>query len=221
MKTLLYALGPMLFDSLGVLVFAMLLVAGAGIVAATTAGTVVALGVVGVAGQGQDAGRMHGFVALLGVVGFINVLGEELGWRGFLQDQTRSIARVGRYLLIGTLWTVWHFTNLFAHRDGAELWTYLAWYFPVTVVLSAVIGECTERTRSLAVAVTLHAWMNIAIEFGDVRVWAVLAGSVVFWAWMLWRWPVRGPTGLGGVPRALSSHLHRHNMHYAQYSIAP
>lgn len=47
MKTLLYALGPMLFDSLGVLVFAMLLVAGAGIVAATTAGTVVALGVVG------------------------------------------------------------------------------------------------------------------------------------------------------------------------------
>jgi intracellular septation protein len=47
MKTLLYALGPMLFDSLGVLVFAVLLVAGAGIVPATIAGTVVALGVVG------------------------------------------------------------------------------------------------------------------------------------------------------------------------------
>lgn len=47
MKTLLYALGPMLFDSLGVLVFAVLLVAGAGIVTATIAGTIVALGVVG------------------------------------------------------------------------------------------------------------------------------------------------------------------------------
>jgi intracellular septation protein A len=47
MKTLLYALGPMLFDSLGVLVFAVLLVAGAGIVPATIAGTVVALAVVG------------------------------------------------------------------------------------------------------------------------------------------------------------------------------
>ncbi|KTE07598.1 inner membrane-spanning protein YciB [Sphingopyxis sp. H115] len=47
MKTLLYAIGPMLFDSLGVLVFAVLLVAGAGIVTATIAGTVVALGVVG------------------------------------------------------------------------------------------------------------------------------------------------------------------------------
>lgn len=47
MKTLLYALGPMLFDSLGVIVFAVLLVAGAGIVLATVAGTVVALSVVG------------------------------------------------------------------------------------------------------------------------------------------------------------------------------
>ena len=154
-----------------------------------------ALGFVGVAGPGEDAGRMHGFVVLLGVVGFVNVLGEELGWRGFLQDQARVIGRAGRYLLIGGLWTAWHFTNLFAHREGAELLTYLAWYAPVTVLLSAVIGECTERTRSLAVAVTLHAWMNIAMEFGDSRVWAVLAGCVVFWAWMLWRWPARGTAG--------------------------
>src|SRR3546814_15598153 len=47
MKTLLYAIGPMLFDSLGILVFAVLLVAGAGIVTATIAGTFTALAVVG------------------------------------------------------------------------------------------------------------------------------------------------------------------------------
>lgn len=47
MKTLLHALGPMLFDSLGVIVFAVLLVAGAGIVPATIAGTAVAIAVVG------------------------------------------------------------------------------------------------------------------------------------------------------------------------------
>ena len=59
MKTLLYALGPMLFDSLGVLVFAVLLVAGAGIVPATIAGTVVALGVVG-----YELARGHPVAAL-------------------------------------------------------------------------------------------------------------------------------------------------------------
>ena len=47
MKTLLYALGPMLFDSLGVIVFAVLLAAGAGIIPATIAGTAVAISVVG------------------------------------------------------------------------------------------------------------------------------------------------------------------------------
>src|SRR3546814_15352242 len=47
MKTLLYAIGPMLFDSLGILVFAVLLVAVARIVPATIAGTFTALAVVG------------------------------------------------------------------------------------------------------------------------------------------------------------------------------
>ena len=47
MRTLLYAIGPMLFDSLGVIVFAVLLAVGAGIVAATIAGTFVAVAVVG------------------------------------------------------------------------------------------------------------------------------------------------------------------------------
>ena len=47
MKTLLYAIGPMLFDSLGVLVFAVLLAASAGIVPAVAAGTVVAVAVIG------------------------------------------------------------------------------------------------------------------------------------------------------------------------------
>lgn len=47
MRTLLYAVGPMLFDSLGVILFAVLLATGAGILVATVAGTAVALAVVG------------------------------------------------------------------------------------------------------------------------------------------------------------------------------
>ena len=47
MRTLLYAIGPMLFDSLGIIVFAMLLALDVGIVPATVAGTAVAVAVVG------------------------------------------------------------------------------------------------------------------------------------------------------------------------------
>lgn len=47
MRVLLYAIGPMLFDSLGIIVFAVLLALDAGIVPATIAGTAVAVAVVG------------------------------------------------------------------------------------------------------------------------------------------------------------------------------
>ena len=47
MRTLCYAIGPMLFDSLGIIVFAVLLAVGAGIVTATVAGSIVAIAVVG------------------------------------------------------------------------------------------------------------------------------------------------------------------------------
>lgn len=59
MRTLLYALGPMLFDSLGIIVFAILLAAGAGIVPAVVAGTVVAVAVVG-----YELARGHQVAAL-------------------------------------------------------------------------------------------------------------------------------------------------------------
>lgn len=59
MRTLLYALGPMLFDSLGIIVFAILLAAGAGIVLAVVAGTLVAVAVVG-----YELARGHQVAAL-------------------------------------------------------------------------------------------------------------------------------------------------------------
>lgn len=91
--------------------------------------------------DGGSGGTVRALVLAIAAIGFVNILGEELGWRGFLQDALRPLARPQRYLLIGLMWVAWHFTNLFAHREGAELWSYLAWYVPVTIVLSALIGR--------------------------------------------------------------------------------
>jgi intracellular septation protein A len=59
MRTLFYAIGPMLFDSLGIIVFAVLLALDAGIVVATAAGTIVAIAVVG-----YELARGHKVAAL-------------------------------------------------------------------------------------------------------------------------------------------------------------
>jgi len=71
-----------------------------------------------------------------------------------------------------------------------------AWY-PLTMILSAVIGEATDRSRALVVAVTLHGWIDALGEAPEllgvppVRVYTVFGVSLVFWAWMLWRWKRR------------------------------
>ncbi len=149
----------------------------------------IALAVVGIRMPEMGSGIVHAMVMAIAVLGMINILGEELGWRGFLQDALRPLPKSARYVLIGLVWAGWHFTNLFAHREGQELWMYLAWYVPLTIALSALIGEATDRGRAVLVAVTLHAWLDILWEFSGAGTYAVFAGSFLFWLWMLKNWP--------------------------------
>jgi membrane protease YdiL (CAAX protease family) len=149
-------------------------------------------------------GMVVGFTALFAVVGFFNILGEELGWRGFLQDALRPLPRLPRYVLIGAMWEFWHFTNRTHEGGWADVALVLAAWYPLTMILSAVIGEATDRSRALVVAVTLHSWVDVLGEAPDllgvppVRVYAVFGVSLVFWAWMLWS-PKINPWGKGGA----------------------
>lgn len=162
-----------------------------------------ALSAIGAQMQGpQGMQPVHGLILLVAVVGFVNCLGEELGWRGFLQDALRPLARAPRYLLIGLFWAAWHFTNLFASRtDPKDLLLYLAWYLPSTVALSALLGESVERSRALVVATTFHAWVNLSWELGGTGKWIVLGLSLPYWAWLLWTWPRAAPDASNRSPR--------------------
>lgn len=158
-----------------------------------------ALALVGIE-SAEFGGTVRALVLAIALVGFVNVLGEELGWRGFLQDALRPLQRSSRYLLIGLMWSAWHFTNLFAHREGADLWLYLAWYLPTTIALSVVIGEATDRSRTVVVAVTLHAWANLLMEFGAPSTYAVFAAALPFWFWLLRGWPSADPVARNTSP---------------------
>lgn len=148
-----------------------------------------ALAALGVQSREFGPGTAHAMLLLVAAVGFVNVLGEELGWRGYLQDTLAHVSPLRRYGLVGLLWVGWHFTNLFASRDGGELLRYLAWYVPLTIALSVLIGEATRRTRALVVAVTLHAWVNLLWEMPGTSTYAVGAAALPFWAWLWWTWP--------------------------------
>jgi membrane protease YdiL (CAAX protease family) len=134
-------------------------------------------------------------IGLLAVVGFFNILGEELGWRGFLQDALRPLPRGWRYLTIGILWEFWHFTNRTSGPDLSATVRGLVVSYPTVIALSIVIGEATDRARSLVVAVTLHFWLDALFEVPrlvDGPAWptySVFGLSLIFWSVILWMWP--------------------------------
>ena len=51
------------------------------------------------------------------------ILGEELGWRGFLQDALRPLTPYKKYIIIGVMWELWHFTNRMS--AGLEISTFI------------------------------------------------------------------------------------------------
>jgi membrane protease YdiL (CAAX protease family) len=145
------------------------------------------------------AGIRAGVVGLLAVVGFFNILGEELGWRGFLQDALRPLPRGWRYLTIGILWEFWHFTNRFHGPDLGTIVRGLALSYPAVIALAVIIGEAADRSRSLVVAVTLHFWIDALFELPrlvDGPAWPtylVFGLSILFWCAMLRMWPSAPP----------------------------
>lgn len=153
---------------------------------------ILALAAVGISGQGMNN---HLFPIVFGAIGFISILGEELGWRGYLQDALQPLPEWKKYLLIGTMWELWHFTNRMGHGDIEQIFVRVLIWISALTLLSFLIGKATERSQSVVVAVTLHAWIDIVAEFNEPAKFIVLGGAVPFWAYMIWRW------GLGETVR--------------------
>jgi membrane protease YdiL (CAAX protease family) len=119
---------------------------------------------------------------------FLFTLGEELGWRGFLQDQLNHLPKWKQYLIIGTMWELWHFTTrTMSESVVARIIRPLLFILPNTI-LSFVFGESVNKSKSIVVAVTFHAWYNILFEFNHKSTYLIFSISVLFWIFMLLNW---------------------------------
>lgn len=123
-------------------------------------------------------------------IGGISILGEELGWRGFLQGGLRPLGRARGYLLVALMWEAWHFTS---HLKGTfpEVISRLSIYIPIVVAFTFLLGFVIERTDSLLLAITLHEWLDLGFDnIGTYFMWAALA-CIPLWGWLIWTWPAR------------------------------
>ena len=127
------------------------------------------------------------FLALI-PFGFLMTLGEELGWRGFLQDTLRKLPEWKKWLTIGLMWEFWHFTRGLTNGETHQIILRKSFFIVATIILTIIIGKLTDRTKSLLVAITLHSWVNIQMEFPHVNTHIAAGISVVIWTFMIWKW---------------------------------
>ena len=82
---------------------------------------------------------------------------EEFGWRGFLQDALRPLLNLWKYLIIGSIWYVWHLS--FLHSSTSILNELI---FLVILILSSWgIGVVADATKSILIVTVLHFLVNI------------------------------------------------------------
>jgi uncharacterized protein len=119
---------------------------------------------------------------------FVSIFGEELGWRGYLQDALRPLPAGKRFVLIGVLWEFWHFTTRTTH--GWSLTrvavTLLVSYTGV-ILLSFIIGYAAERSQSVVVATAIHTYVDLLLN--NLRYARALLFVLPLWAIVIATWP--------------------------------
>jgi membrane protease YdiL (CAAX protease family) len=136
---------------------------------------------------------------------FILAIGEEIGWRGFLQPRLTELLGIKRALLLtGVVWVVWHYSFfLLAGGDnlgGNLLINALLFTVALVFVYAVIIGWLRAASGSLWPSVVWHATWNIVWIYGQVIFsvqrpgWSyvgndsgvaclVVGAVIVFWIW--------------------------------------
>jgi membrane protease YdiL (CAAX protease family) len=110
---------------------------------------------------GNTAPTVPGTVTIVGLVLFVLVIGEEIGWRGFLLPIL--LGRMSPLMASGVtavLWGLWHAPLYFIPglpSFGHPFLAFLAWVVPLTFVMTWL----WLRTRSVIVATVAHGSANL------------------------------------------------------------
>ena len=153
------------------------------------------------------------------------ILGEELGWRGYLQLRLFPERPRVAAVVVGVVWGVWHYPMILAGGQPIENRGVTLLLFPVaTTALSLLLGWLRVRTASIWPGTLAHAANNVtgsnltALAFtGSVSgelgtsasVVIVLAEAILLTAVSAFGWRRASPTRLPAVrPAPPSADVH-------------
>lgn len=106
-------------------------------------------------------------VILLAFVGVIKamatVLGEEIGWRGFLIYESRKVLSfTGVSLFVGFIWAFWHWPILLYYSENVAL--EFITFFIFVISMSFIMTYYTFKSKSIWPAVIFHSVSNVFVQ---------------------------------------------------------
>ncbi|MBP4142559.1 CPBP family intramembrane metalloprotease [Flavobacterium sp. P4023] len=101
---------------------------------------------------------------------------EEIGWRGFLQHELRSLPKLLNIIIVAILWFIWHLN--FEMTSGNIL------FFGILVLASWGIGKVADSTQSFLAVSAFHSLNNFFPEMNTTKI-IILIVLVGTWAILL------------------------------------
>lgn len=149
---------------------------------------IIILTIIGVKNEFEMNSHLYGFIAIIGTL-FYCIM-EEYGWRGYLQDELRTLKPWQKYLSIGFLWYLWHLTFLTTATIGDNLF-----FLAMMIFASWGIGQVAESTKSILACACFHLIIQIMMFNALIKngingneKLIILGVSVVLWFVIIKKW---------------------------------
>ena len=115
---------------------------------------IILLTIIGVKNEFELDAHLYGFIAIIGTL--IYCIMEEYGWRGYLQEELKTLNHWRKYLIIGFIWYFWHLTFLTTASIGDNLF-----FLGMMIFGSWGIGQIAESTKSILASACFHLIIQI------------------------------------------------------------
>lgn len=130
------------------------------------------------------------FGLIVGASTFFYCFFEEYGWRGYLQEELAEITSWKRYLIIGSLWYLWHLSFLNTTSVIQNLF-----FLVILIFASWGIGQIVIKTKSIIASACFHMIINIMM-FNSVTkngltlslMFIILSVTIAIWIFLLIKW---------------------------------
>jgi membrane protease YdiL (CAAX protease family) len=149
---------------------------------------IIILTIIGVKNEFELDSHLYGFIAIIGT--FVYCIMEEYGWRGYLQEELKTLKAWQKHLIIGFMWYFWHLTFLTKATVGNNLF-----FLSMMIFGSWGIGQVAESTKSILASACFHLiiqimMFNALIKNGidGTEKLIILGISVVIWFVIIKKW---------------------------------